>query len=402
MEIVMSERTLLLGFDLGDERSQMAVYDQEKMEPVLVGQTEENPDALIPTEIALESREPLTDFLVRIRRGEEIEVDGKVSHPVNMLAYFFRKTLSLTRTQYPGETIRQLVVTTDDAGREFVSLLYEALEQLGIGRDRALVISHRQAFPYYVLYQKKELWIQDVGLFDFSGGKLMYSQMQVDRTKSPILVGVQTKDYSDALDLSETGQEHLASIFENVVYGAIHKQLLSTLYMTGDGFEGEWADPVFRKLCIGRRLFKGRNLYVSGACYAAREWGDSRRLSDYLLLDEDMISSHLVIPVYADARQQDIVLAHAGTPWYMVDHEISLIPAGESEITLTSRNVFDQKEKQFMLELEPVMGRLDRHCRLRLRVRFESPKRCIVTLKDEGFGELFPTSNRIWEKTFDI
>ena len=57
----MSERTLLLGFDLGDEKSQMAVYDREKMEPVLIGQTEENPEALIDTEIALEGMEPLTD-----------------------------------------------------------------------------------------------------------------------------------------------------------------------------------------------------------------------------------------------------------------------------------------------------------------------------------------------------
>ena len=49
----MSERTLLLGFDLGEEKSQMAVYDREKNIPVLIGQTEENPEGLIPTEIAL-------------------------------------------------------------------------------------------------------------------------------------------------------------------------------------------------------------------------------------------------------------------------------------------------------------------------------------------------------------
>ena len=37
----MSERTLLLGFDLGEEKSQMAVYDREKNIPVLIGQTED-------------------------------------------------------------------------------------------------------------------------------------------------------------------------------------------------------------------------------------------------------------------------------------------------------------------------------------------------------------------------
>ena len=46
----MSERTLLLGFDLGEEKSQMAVYDREKNIPVLIGQTEENPEGLIPTD----------------------------------------------------------------------------------------------------------------------------------------------------------------------------------------------------------------------------------------------------------------------------------------------------------------------------------------------------------------
>jgi hypothetical protein len=55
-----------------------------------------------------------------------------------------------------------------------------------------------------------------------------------------------------------------------------------------------------------------------------------------------------------------------------------------------------------MLDLEPVKGRQKRHCRLRLRVRFASATQCIISIKDEGFGEMFPSSNRIWEKTFDI
>lgn len=371
----MSERNLLLGFDLGDKKTQMAVYDRKTMEPLLIGQTEDNPDALIQTEIVLENK---------------------------VLAFFFRKTLSLTRQQFPGETIKQLVVTTADADQESVSQIYEALEQLGIGRDRAMVISHKQAFLYYVLYQKRELWVNDVGLFDYTDGQLKYYQMQVDRSKNPILVGIQEKDYSDALNLAESEEGHIPVIFENVVYGAIHKQLLSTLYMTGDGFDGDWADPVFRKLCVGRRLFKGRNLYVSGACYAAKEFGEKQKLADYLLLDEEMIAAHLSVNVYADAKQKTIPLARAGTPWYMVDQEISLIPSGENELTLTAQNIFDHREKQFILELEPMLGRLDRHCRLGLRVRFASTERCIVTLKDEGFGEFFPTSNRIWEKTFDI
>lgn len=398
----MGERTLLLGYNLGDEKTQIAVYDKKTREPVLIGRTEENPDAFIDTEIVMEGKEPLVGFVDKIRRGEEIVMDGRHSHPANVLAHFFRKTLSLTRQQYPGETIRQLVVTARDVTQEFAQIIYEALEKIGIGKERAFVAGYKQSFLYYVLYQKKDIWVHDVGLFDYYNRHLTYYQMHVDSAKKPKLVGVNEKDYSDAIEFPTSGDGYQASVIENVIYGAVHKQLLSTLFMTGDGFEESWADEVFRKLCIGRRLFKGQNLYVSGACFAAREIAETPRLESYLLLDDEMIKNYVWIKAYADAGEQEIVLAKAGTPWYLVDEEVDIIPDGDNEILLMVRNVFHQGEKQFLLELEPVLTRVDRHCRIGMRVRFSSPDTCVVTLKDKGFGEFFPTSHRIWEKSFKL
>lgn len=398
----MGERTLLLGYNLGDEKTQIAVYDKKTREPVLIGRTEENPDAFIDTEIVMEGREPLVGFVDKIRREEEIVMDGRHSHPANVLAHFFRKTLSLTRQQYPGETIRQLVVTARNVTQEFAQIIYEALEKIGIGKERAFVAGYKQSFLYYVLYQKKDIWVHDVGLFDYYNRHLTYYQMHVDSAKKPKLVGVNEKDYSDAIEFPDSDDGYQASVIENIIYGAVHKQLLSTLFMTGDGFEGSWADAVFRKLCIGRHLFKGQNLYVSGACFAAREIAETPRLENYLLLDDEMIKNQVWIKAYADAGEQEIVLAKAGTPWYLVDEEVDIIPDGDNEILLMVRNVFHQGEKQFLLDLEPVLTRVDRHCRIGMRIRFSSPDTCVVTLKDKGFGEFFPTSHRIWEKSFKL
>lgn len=398
----MGDRTLIIGYDLGDVKTQMAVYNQELLEPVLLGQTEDNPDGWMNTEISLNDGQVLTDFMGKIRRGEVIEVDGRQSRPVNVLSYYFRKTLSLTRPLYPGQLIRQLVVTIADATQELVEIVYQALEKIGIGRDRALVLGHKQSFLYYVLYQKKEIWINDVGLFDYSQGRLRYYQMQVDRRKKPILVGVTEKDYSDALGQMNLEQVPRTAVFENVVYGAIHKQLLSSLYMTGEGFLGNWADEILQKLCNGRRLFKGQNLYVSGACYAAREYAGNPRLEDYLLLDQDMITGHVYMKAYSDADVQNIVLAKAGTPWYLVDEEVDVIPDGDSELALVAENIFNHTEKQFFIDFEPVLMRRERKCRVGVRIRFSNPHSCIVTLRDKGFGEIFPTSHRTWETTLDI
>lgn len=399
----MGDRTLLLGLDLGDVKTQLAVYNREMREPELIGATEENPEALYDTVIEMEGMEPLIGFLPRIRNGEEIIVDGRVSEPVNILAYYLRRILAAARQKYPSEMIQQLVVTVADPSLSFVELIYNALQKLGIEKDRAIVIGHKQSYLYFVLYQKAELWVNDVGMFDYDGTHLHYYQMQLDRRKKPVPVRVMERDFTDAMTVAGEGDESgPGAVFENIVYSAIHKQILSTLYMTGTGFEAEWTDDIFHKLCVGRRLFKGQNLYVSGACYAAKEQGGTSRLEDYLLMDEDMITSHLSMKVYKDAKMQDYILAKAGNPWYQIDSTIELVPDGENELNLTATNIFSQKERHFILDLEPVAGKTARQCRLALRVRFSDVNTCIVTIKDRGFGELFPTSNRIWEKTLKI
>ena len=389
----MGERTLLVGYDLCDDRAQLAVYDAEKMEPLVIGETEDNPNGWIETVVELEDGTRYDDFLRKIRLGEELEV----STPTNVLAYFFRKTLSLTRKTYPGETIRQLVVTVPDQTLEYTRTIYDALEVLGIGKDRALVIGHPQSFLYFSMYQKKDLWVNDVGLFEYSRDALVYYQMKTDRRSRPMLVGCAQTDYSEALELMGEDGVKNASVLANVAEGAIHKQILSALYMTGEKFEEEWTDPVLKKLCVGRRLFKGSNLYVSGACYAAKEMRESPKLSDYLLINDDMILDTLQMAVYKDAKEEPLLLAKAGTPWYQVDEDVDIIPDGDTHIDIRTKNIFTRQEQNFEIPLEPVLGKVERQCRLSLRVRFADPVTCIVTVKDQGFGELFPTSNRIWE-----
>lgn len=401
----MGERTLLLGYDLGDEKTQMAVFDRKTMEPELVGQTEENPDALYDTEILLDNQAPIVGFVDKIRKGEDIIVNDKVSDPVKVLGYYFRKTLMATKLKYPTETIKQLVVTVADLTPEFMQIIYDALALNGILKERAVVIGHRQSYMYYILAQKRELWVNDVGMFDYGKNRLMYYQMQLDRRKKPIPVRVLQKDFSDALAMAgqqEAENESKGVVLENIVYRAIHKQILSALYMTGSGFEEEWADELFRKLCVGRRLFKGNNLYSFGACYAAREIGENLHEGEYLMLDEDRITSHVSVRVYSHAKEQDVILAKAGRPWYDIDESMEVIPDHENELSIRVTNIFSGRANNFLISLEPVAGKTNRHCRLSVRVRFSDVRTCIVTVNDRGFGEIFPNSNRVWEKILTI
>ena len=410
------ERTLILGMDLCDDTTQLAVYDRELMEPFLVGQSEDNPDALLDTAVIFEEREPIVDILQKVRTGESVMSGGKEVAIERVLAYFFRKTLALTRKRYPNEKIKMLVITVPTMDKDFVDRISEALSLIGMESDRVRIIDHKRSYMYYVLYQKKELWMGDVGLFDYDGEKLLYEQLQIDRSHSPALVGVTERDFTEAFQVEED-QPKLAeenpnidedmskpiitrgTVFENIVQGALRGQYISSLFMTGDGFESDWADEVFPRLAVGRRLFRGRNLYVSGATYAAKEFGDVKRLTDYVVFAPDMVPAKLTMEVYEDGKAQEMVLASAGDPWFEVDTEVDLIPDGDEELVIHAKPVFEGESKEFLLDISPILGKNDRMCRLGLRVRFEDAKTAIFTIRDKGFGETRPGSNRVWEET---
>ena len=140
------ERTLILGMDLCDETTQLAVYDRELMEPVLIGQSEDNPDALLDTAVTFEERESIVGFLLKVRTGESVMSGGKEVEIERVLAYFFRKTLALTRKRYPNEKIKMLVITVPTMDKEFVDRIYESLSLIGMESDRVRIIDHKRSY----------------------------------------------------------------------------------------------------------------------------------------------------------------------------------------------------------------------------------------------------------------
>ena len=404
----MSQRTLYVGLDIRDDITQIAVLEPSKEGPdILMAGGEGGGQTMnIKTEVEIPgSGLRVQGFLEKIYRQETIYADGRKSNPVNILAAFLRRTLSLTKKKYPSESIRMLVVTTEYRELSFITTVYKALEKLGIGKDRALVADRGQSYVYYVMSQTKELWVNQVGMFDFRDSRITYYQMQADRLKRPAIVKVAEKDYSDYAQLFISGEqtdEEKSSIFEGMVHGAIHGQIITSLYMTGAGFENDFAADVMKKLCVGRHLFKGDNLYVCGACYMARELGGERRLDDVVYLGEDIVTSDLTIQVYADAQERELPLVRAGTAWYHIEKEMDLIPDGDQELAVCIKNVVTKKQSVRLIPMDGILGRTDRRARVGIQIRFSGPDRCIMTLRDKGFGEFFPSSYRIWEETITL
>lgn len=413
------DRTLLVGIDLGQEVTQMNCFDFTTYEPVPVGREQggeriyEIPTALqvnpskgewywADEEVSGEEQIIQIKYLLAdVLREESITVGAYSVESYQVLKRFLVKVLSILKEYYPRERIRKLVVTLDHKEEKLVAYLQRIAQEIGLPENTLVVQHYRQSYMYYAISQPRELWVNNVGMFELSGNRLLYSQIDIDRKTAPFIIGVVQKDLSDGLDwegLAQEGAEQVSYAFLNAAGAALHKQYVTTVYVTGKGFEREWADDALKQLCTGRRVFRGQNLFTRGACYAARELSGEGKLEDCLFLDEDMIASNVSLRLYKDAETQDVLMARAGTMWNEVDASVDVIPDDEEEIQIIVQNVLKREARAHMLSLSGFAGRENKMTRFTIRIRFADSRTCIVTLKDNGFGEFCPGSNRVWER----
>lgn len=417
------ERTLIIGFDLCDDFSQISCIPKNLNEPESVCITPDKTKYLIPTAVCY--REGTGEWLIgeeaercRDRRGgiyAENLLSGLqedrltdiygTNYPAKVLMEkFFRKILGIIRQKFQNNSIRQLVVTLELDCPETEEKLYAVMETLGIGRDRVRIIGHTLSFMYYTVSQSRDLWMNDVALFDYAETGLQYCQLTFGRKSVPNAVIAERIDLSETIPwemLSERPIERLAHSFESVAGLTLHKKIISSVYVTGRGFEGNWSDDVLRGLCMGRRVFKGQNLYTKGACYAARAISQNR-LNDFLFLPEDRITSSISLKVYHNTTSELLPLATVGEPWRTGGGECTLILDQCNELEFTVNNAIRRDALIEVMILDGPIRRENKSIRLELKLYFMDRDTAVVRIRDTGFGDFFKTSHRIWEQVLKL
>ena len=416
-------KKLIVGYDLCEDYTQISCYSYKASEPVPIGIREEDEQNLIPTALCVKAdtrqwlfgEEALAcgadnggivvdHLLDKLIKGESIQIYDQTFHPEALLEKFLRKTLMLIKRYFPTEQISKMVVTVRNTSPELVESIYSALEQLGLEKDRVVVMGHSGAYLYYALSQDKSLWMNDVGLFDFSQEGLLYYQIKLNRRAKPMIACLTKTDYSHDLNYQSLKhkQENHAYIFENIANAALYKKLVTTLYFSGAGFHGGWADETIRNLCTGRRAFMGQNLFTKGACYAAKELSGDRKLEEFILLNDDMITTIVAVRIYRDTKFQEEILAEAGETWYEVNKSIEVIPEGESELELILKNVLSKEIVREKIRLIGLPDRPDRMTRLEINFTCKNQSTGVIRVNDLGFGEIYPETGCILETTIEI
>jgi hypothetical protein len=189
--------------------------------------------------------------------------------------------------------------------------------------------------------------------------------------------------------------------FLRILQKAFENRIISSVYLVGDGFDGDWMKDSLVFLCRGRRAFIGKNLYSKGACYAAyvRDHEDEW---PYIYMGENEMKFNISIRARNQGTMEFYSLISAGRNWFETSGECEVILSGSSEIDFWKQLPNSREAKIETLELTDLPERPDRTTRLRITAKPVADDKVEIEIRDLGFGELYRSTDKTWRYMMSI
>jgi len=397
---------LILGIDLTDEYIAIAVQGDENASvfPAVICREKKDDIWYIGEEayrVALAGQGVMTDKLLKL-----LEKDGTstVYHRTYTAAELLGKLIAKVigtriRTADLSQVERVAVaVHKPDAG--LMDRVMNSLEAAGIRREKATVITHEEAFVQYTLSREKEFYSSMVALFDLTGETLSYYEFMMIRGVSRRACVAEGEDLEEAFHTDilkkDSGRTLADKIMTDAARTRMEGKLFSAVFLTGSGFERtDWAQSFLNCICQKRRVVQESGLFAIGAQVLAGKLTDDGTKEDCLVFCNDRISSEISISVCVRERESRLVLVPAGERFYGLNVHVELIPQEQDYIDFQIEPFDVRKSKRTARAmLAGFPERPDRTTRVALDLDFRATDRADICMKDLGFGDLFPASDR--------
>ncbi|MDE7445160.1 MAG: hypothetical protein K2N15_05565 [Lachnospiraceae bacterium] len=422
-------KKVVVGYDLGRNFAQISYCGLEETEPETVsavaGTEQYNIPALLckrrgvgqwyygkeAIKFAKEEEGILVeDLIALVQRGEDVMVEGEAYDPAALLTLFVKRSLSLLSLRVPLNQIEAFMFTVEELTPRMVDVLEKVAAGLKLSASHICFQSHMESFYAYTLHQNRELWKNDVVIFEYHE-TLKSLCLECNSRTTPKVVFIEQRDYPEMgrrvwredEEAKKQQMEELDQLFLGIVQEDLNEKMVSTVFLLGDGFKENWAKESLKFLCRNRRVFQGNNLYSKGACYGMMErLNPSMEWKEYVYLGADKLKSNIGIRALRRGEDSYYAVLDAGTNWYEAEADFDLILESGNTVDfvvtpLTGGNVTNR-----ILTLEGLPERPKRTTRLNVHIEMTAVGQAAITIEDMGFGELFKSSGKAWTQTIMI
>lgn len=411
-----------IGMDLCSDFTQLSYYNDIKREPESVSQLNNKETYLMPnilfystdtehwyvggeaSEARFNENGTVVDGIFENLENEtSVVVNGKEYSYQELFMMMVKLHIDSFLYRYETAEIKKLVISVDDYNPLIFRLLSGLHKDMGIPAESIEITSHLDSGLYYIFNQPQELWNNSVALYDYSADGLNYYRIDISKNKDPKSIVVVHEDYTSAMSLSKFGNDtyQMDIEFSKIAEYEGKKAYISAVFLTGVGFSNKWMKKSTNVLCQGRRVFVGQNIYTKGACYRAVGGEYKTFYDEFFVETKENVLSDIGITL-DDEKDTFVPIINGGRQWYNTHGKLNVILDDTDQITIVYKNHKTNDEKRETVRIHGLPKRPNKTTKVSLEVEFDSPHEGAVIVRDLGFGKLFPTTNKIYRKEFEI
>ncbi len=398
----------IIGYEINDKACQISFYNDNLEEPETLVVDEDNYQ--IPLIIgklrdtwaygkeakrlvSVKEGFTVTRLLEKSLAGEKIEFGEESYEAVWLLSKFIQMSLqSFTR-------IDAIVFSVPKLSEEVAKMLRGIASRMNIEKNHIFIQDYKESFCNYLFYQPKELWQYEAALFSCDRNEIKAYMLR--RLKPGIGGGKATFVTVDEVAsahikelaavypvLNEDKAKDADVIFQRFIESVFDKRIVSSVFLTGDGFENNWYPSSLRVLCNGRRAFIGNNLYSKGACYTAYR-KTYIHVEDPVYLSESKLTDQITLNLRVNGQEMWYPIVSWGTHWYESDNQWEILLEKVEDIELRIESLVQGTIKTEVIPMNRFPHRGEYSMRIQLETLFLDEKTCKITVRDLGFGEFF-------------
>lgn len=345
------------------------------------------------------------------KAGARLEIEGEAYDPVDLLILFVKRSLNILTSYINPNDVLKLVFTVEILDDKMIDILEKIVATVSIPRDRIVFQTYDESVYYYTIHQPKDLWKNNVIIFDYSNEFLKSYEFHLNPMTTPVVGFVDFVKYTHFMlpkdmmegEVSREKESRLDELFLQTVHDGFSGRAIGTVYLIGDGFDGDWFDKSKNYLCMGRKVYKGTNLYSKGACYCAEDKVTASELNKtHLFLGPDKLKGNTGLNMRVGGKDQYVVLVDAGETWYESDTTMEFILEDAKSVDIIVTPLDGAKRRIEEISLAGLPERPKRATRLRLEATFSSDTEMHVKVTDLGLGEFYLPSGKVFEKDIDL
>lgn len=416
-------KEIYLGLDICKKHIQLSYFREDKQEPESIYQLNNTETYQLPNVLFYSTEEQkwyagnsvsgvrfqkqgimVEDVISNIDSEDTVVVEDKTYRYRELALLLLKNQIEEFLNRSEEYELKGLTVCLETYHPMLKKVLEELQQELQLPKEHFYIMSHENAFFQYVMNQDENLRTNSVAMFEYGTEGMEYCRIDKKHQGNKKIFRIVKSDmrkevpYTMLFEDVEVLDKHFAALARE----KMRETYISTIYLTGPGFNDKWIEEATKVLCDGRRVFMGQNIYTKGACYHAK-FGAYEMQSDSILCTDGSIPFDIGVNVGdIDEKIRFCPIAIGGQEWYNMKGKVTLFLDDTNRIDMIYRDKITKEIQKEIIEIHGLPKRPPKTTKLSLEVEMFDEKHGAIVIRDVGFGKLYPTTNKIYRKEFCI